>query len=406
MIFKTRVKYFSVYIFVLLFINYGFSQTNTREKLELKRVELQKEIKKINELLFSNKRKRATVYSDIESLSLKIQRKEELVKLTNQQINLLNNAIERNQKGEDSLESNLIKTKKAYQEMILKSYKTKSGKSRLMFLLSSESFFQAYKRVQYIKQVSLFRKTQANKILLLINEIGEINKKLTFQKTKKEDLLKSNRSIKKSLETEKKESNTLAYELRRKEKKYLDEIVNKQKLSLQIDKEIERLIREAIAKSNKEKNKSDSFSLTPEAKELSKNFVLNKGKLPWPVIRGVVIQKFGTQPHPVVKTAKIKSNGIIIATAQNEKVKAVFDGVILSVLQFKGSNPTILVQHGNYITAYKNLSKVYVKKGDKVMSNQNIGEVFTNNSTGKSTIQFSVFQNTKPVNPLFWIIKM
>tara|TARA_B100000953_G_scaffold137424_1_gene113791 strand:- start:2548 stop:3768 length:1221 start_codon:yes stop_codon:yes gene_type:complete len=406
MIFKTRVKYFSVYIFVLLFINYGFSQTNTREKLELKRVELQKEIKKINELLFSNKRKRATVYSDIESLSLKIQRKEELVKLTNQQINLLNNAIERNQKEEDSLESNLIKTKKAYQEMILKSYKTKSGKSRLMFLLSSESFFQAYKRVQYIKQVSLFRKTQANKILLLINEIGEINKKLTFQKTKKEDLLKSNRSIKKSLETEKKESNTLAYELRRKEKKYLDEIVNKQKLSLQIDKEIERLIREAIAKSNKEKNKSDSFSLTPEAKELSKNFVLNKGKLPWPVIRGVVIQKFGTQPHPVVKTAKIKSNGIIIATAQNEKVKAVFDGVILSVLQFKGSNPTILVQHGNYITAYKNLSKVYVKKGDKVMSNQNIGEVFTNNSTGKSTIQFSVFQNTKPVNPLFWIIKM
>ncbi|SUZ70985.1 uncharacterized protein METZ01_LOCUS23839, partial [marine metagenome] len=369
-------------------------------------VELQKEIKKINELLFSNKRKRATVYSDIESLSLKIQRKEELVKLTNQQINLLNNAIERNQKEEDSLESNLIKTKKAYQEMILKSYKTKSGKSRLMFLLSSESFFQAYKRVQYIKQVSLFRKTQANKILLLINEIGEINKKLTFQKTKKEDLLKSNRSIKKSLETEKKESNTLAYELRRKEKKYLDEIVNKQKLSLQIDKEIERLIREAIAKSNKEKNKSDSFSLTPEAKELSKNFVLNKGKLPWPVIRGVVIQKFGTQPHPVVKTAKIKSNGIIIATAQNEKVKAVFDGVILSVLQFKGSNPTILVQHGNYITAYKNLSKVYVKKGDKVMSNQNIGEVFTNNSTGKSTIQFSVFQNTKPVNPLFWIIKM
>jgi len=406
MIFKTRVKYFSVYIFVLLFINYGFSQTNTREKLELKRVELQKEIKKINELLFSNKRKRATVYSDIESLSLKIQRKEELVKLTNQQINLLNNAIERNQKEEDSLESNLIKTKKAYQEMILKSYKTKSGKSRLMFFLSSESFFQAYKRVQYIKQVSLFRKTQANKILLLINEIGEINKKLTFQKTKKEDLLKSNRSIKKSLETEKKESNTLAYELRRKEKKYLDEIVNKQKLSLQIDKEIERLIREAIAKSNKEKNKSDSFSLTPEAKELSKNFVLNKGKLPWPVIRGVVIQKFGTQPHPVVKTAKIKSNGIIIATAQNEKVKAVFDGVILSVLQFKGSNPTILVQHGNYITAYKNLSKVYVKKGDKVMSNQNIGEVFTNNSTGKSTIQFSVFQNTKPVNPLFWIIKM
>ena len=406
MILKTRAKDIAIYVFLGLFINYGFSQTNNREELELKRVELQKEIKKINELLFSNKRQKTAVYSDIENLSLQIQRKEELVKLTNQQINLLNNVIQGNQKEEDSLESNLIDVKKDYQEMILKSYKTKSGKSRLMFLLSSESFFQAYKRVQYIKQFAVYRKNQANKILFLINEIGEINKELNFQKTKKEELLKSNRTIKKSLESEKKESNILAYELRRQEKKYRDEIDKKQRLSLQIDKEIERLIREAIAKSNKEKNKSDSFNLTPEAKELSKNFVLNKGKLPWPVIRGVVIQKFGTQPHPVVKTAKIKSNGIIIATAKDEKVKTVFDGVILAVLQFKGSNPTVLVQHGNYITAYKNLSKVYVKKGDKVVSNQNIGEVFTNNTTGKSTIQFSVFQNTTPVNPLFWIIKM
>lgn len=190
MIFKTRVRYFYVYVFLLLFINYGFSQTNTREKLELKRAEIQKEIKKINELLFSNKRKKTAVYSDIENLSLKIQRKEELVKLTNQQINLLNNTIERNQKEEDSLESNVIEIKKAYQEMILKSYKTKSGKSRLMFLLSSESFFQAYKRIQYIKQFSLFRKNQANKILFLINEIEEINKELNFQKTKKRGFAK------------------------------------------------------------------------------------------------------------------------------------------------------------------------------------------------------------------------
>ncbi len=406
MIFKTRVKYLALYVFLGLFINYGFSQTNNREKLEIKRLELQNEIKKINELLFSNKRKKAADYSDIENLSLKIQRKEELVKLTNQQINLLNNLIEKNQQEEALLGANLIDVKKNYEEMILKSYKTKSGKSRLMFLLSSESFFQAYKRVQYIKQFAIFRKNQANKILFLINEIGDINKELNFQKTKKEELLKDNRNIKKSLESEKKESNTLAYELRRQEKKYLNEIDKKQRLSLQIDKEIERLIREAIAKSNKEKSKSEGFKLTPEAKELSKNFVLNKGKLPWPVIRGVVIQKFGTQPHPVVKTAKIKSNGIVIATTKDEKVKTVFEGVVLSVLQFKGSNPTILVQHGDYITAYKNLSKVYVKKGDRVLSNQNIGEVFTNNSTGKSTIQFSVFKNTTPVNPLFWIIKM
>jgi len=406
MIFLNRFKFFSVYFFVLLFINLGFSQKNKKEQLELKRTQIKKEIKFINELLFSNKKKKKAVYSDIENLSFKIQRKEELVKLTNQQINLLDGEIKQNIQKEKALESDLLEVKKAYQDMILKSYKTKSGKSRLMFLLSSESFFQAYKRVQYIKQFTLFRKNQAMKISSLVSEIVEVNKELKSQKINKEDLLLNNRLVQKSLENEKKESNNIADDLRKKEKKYINQIAQKQKTSLEIDKEIERLIREAIAKSNKEKNKSTNFSLTPEALELSKNFTLNKGKLPWPVIRGVVIQKFGTQPHPVVKTAKIKSNGIIIATVDKEKVRTVFDGTILSVLQFKGGNPTILVQHGKYITAYKNLSKVYVKKGDKVFSGQNIGEVFTNNSNGKSTIQFSVFQNTTPVNPLLWIIKM
>jgi len=406
MIFLNRFKFFSVYFFVLLFINLGFSQKNKKEQLELKRTQIEKEIKFINELLFSNKKKKKAVYSDIENLSFKIQRKEELVKLTNQQINLLDGEIKQNIQKEKALESDLLEVKKAYQDMILKSYKTKSGKTRLMFLLSSESFFQAYKRVQYIKQFTLFRKNQAMKISSLVSEIVQVNKELKSQKINKEDLLLNNRLVQKSLENEKKESNTIADDLRKKEKKYINQIAQKQKTSLEIDKEIERLIREAIAKSNKEKNKSTNFSLTPEALELSKNFTLNKGKLPWPVIRGVVIQKFGTQPHPVVKTAKIISNGIIIATVDKEKVRTVFDGTILSVLQFKGGNPTILVQHGKYITAYKNLSKVYVKKGDKVFSGQNIGEVFTNNSNGKSTIQFSVFQNTTPVNPLLWIIKM
>ena len=406
MIFLNRFKFFSVYFFVLLFINLGFSQKNKKEQLELKRNQIEKEIKFINELLFSNKKKKKAVYSDIENLSFKIQRREELVKLTNQQINLLDGEIKQNIQKEKALESDLLEVKKAYQDMILKSYKTKSGKSRLMFLLSSESFFQAYKRVQYIKQFTLFRKNQAMKISSLVSQIVEVNKELKSQKINKEDLLLNNRLVQKSLENEKKESNNIADDLRKKEKKYINQIAQKQKTSLEIDKEIERLIREAIAKSNKEKNKSTNFSLTPEALELSKNFTLNKGKLPWPVIRGVVIQKFGTQPHPVVKTAKIKSNGIIIATVDKEKVRTVFDGTILSVLQFKGGNPTILVQHGKYITAYKNLSKVYVKKGDKVFSGQNIGEVFTNNLNGKSTIQFSVFQNTTPVDPLLWIIKM
>jgi septal ring factor EnvC (AmiA/AmiB activator) len=277
-----------------------------------------------------------------------------------------------------------------------------------MFILSSETFFQALKRTQYIKQYSIFRKNQAKKIELISQQLKEIKKELLYKRDFKKGLLTKNRATQKTLELEKKEANNIAYKLRNQEKKYKRNILAKQKESQKIDKEINKLIREAIARSNKSKSNknSKSFTLTPEAKALAKKFESNKGKLPWPVSRGVVIQRFGTQPHPVVKTAKIKSNGIIIATEKSQKVKTIFEGSVLSVLQFRGSNPTVLIQHGNYITAYKNLSKVFVNKGDKVDSNQYIGEVFTNSSTGKSSIQFSVFQKTTPLDPLSWILRM
>ena len=203
--------------------------------------------------------------------------------------------------------------------MILRSYKSKSGKNKLMFVLSSESFFQAFKRTQYIKQYAAFRRNQANKMVTISNELKLINDELIERKKLKETLLTNNRLTQKSLEKEKNQANEIAFKLKSQEKKYKKNILAKQKESLKIDKQIDKLIREAIAASNKTKTKSNSFNLTPEAIALAKNFELNKGKLPWPVSRGVVIQRFGTQPHPVVKTAKIKSNGIVIATEKSAK---------------------------------------------------------------------------------------
>ena len=394
---------FIFFVFIII-SNTIVSQQNTQADLKKKRIQIQNEIKQINELLFSNNKKKSIAFSDIENLNIKIIRKEELVKLVNQQINILTTEIDDNSFSLDSLNQSLENSKESYKNIIVKSYKTKSGKSRLMFLLSSETFFQAYKRVQYMKQYADFRKKQSINISILIERIVNLNKKLNAQLQDKQDLIIENREIQKSLEKEKKESNSLVFQLRNKEKRYKREIEDKEKLTAQIDKEIERLIKEAIAKS-RSTSSSSAFALTPEAKELEKNFILNKGKLPWPVVRGVIIQKFGMQSHPVVKTAKIKSNGIIIATSAGQKVRTVFDGEVLSVLKFKGSNPTVLVRHGNFITAYKNLSKVYVKKGEKVFSSQDIGEVFTNKSSGKSTVQFSVFEKTSPVNPVFWLLK-
>lgn len=390
----------------LISVQIGFSQASSRKDLENQKQAIQKELKQINNLLVINNKKKELAFSDIENLTLKIQRQQEIVKLTNRQINILNDEISQNQKTKANLEKNLEEIKLAYKQMIVRSYKARSGKNKLMFILSAETFFQAFKRTQYIKQYASHRRNQAKKIVSISENISNVIKDLSQRMDLKRDLLQKNRDNQKTLESEKTRVNKMAYQLRSQEKKYKRNIVLKQKESEKIDKEIEKLIKEAIAALNRKKAKSNNFSLTPEALALAKSFELNKGKLPWPVSRGVVIQKFGTQPHPVVRTAKIKSNGIVIATEKSAKVKTVFKGVVLSVLKFRGSNPTVLVQHGNYITAYKNLAKVFVEKGDNLDSGQVIGEVYNNESSGKSTLQFSVFKKTTPLNPIYWILKM
>ena len=390
----------------LISVQIGFSQASSRKDLENQKQAIQKELKQINNLLVINNKKKEVAFSDIENLTLKIQRQQEIVKLTNRQINILNDEISQNQKTKANLEKDLEEIKLAYKQMIIRSYKARSGKNKLMFILSAETFFQAFKRTQYIKQYASHRRNQAKKIVSISENISNVIKDLSQRLDLKRDLLQKNRDNQKTLESEKTRVNKMAYQLRSQEKKYKRNIVLKQKESEKIDKEIEKLIKEAIAASNRKKAKSNNFSLTPEALALAKSFELNKGKLPWPVSRGVVIQKFGTQPHPVVRTAKIKSNGIVIATEKSAKVKTVFKGIVLSVLKFRGSNPTVLVQHGNYITAYKNLAKVFVEKGDNLDSGQVIGEVYNNESSGKSTLQFSVFKKTTPLNPIYWILKM
>lgn len=380
------------------------AQNQKIKELENKRMQLKKEIQQINSLLIDNNKITKTAYGDLENISIKINRNQDLIRITNQQINLLTNQIIKNE--DQVVELNIIveKAKDDYSKMVFNSYKSRLKESKLMFLLSSENFLQALKRTQYMNQYSVNRRNYANSISSNIKEIELINDTIIKNIGKKEDLLNQNQIEKKKLSDEKSKQSNLINGLKRKEKAYKNQIDKKQKLSKQLDVEIDRLIKEAIKESNKNKEEN-VFRLTPEAKALAKNFLSNKGNLPWPVERGVIIQKFGLQPHPVVRTTKIQSNGIVIATTKNASVRTVFNGTVLSVLKFKSSNLTVLIRHGDYITAYKNLSKVYVEKGQNVNALQIIGNTFDNNEDSKTTLQFSIFKNTTPLDPYLWIAK-
>ena len=384
----------------------GLAQ-DKKASLEAQKKRLQQEIVQINSLLKSSAKKRANVLTEVETVQLKMDRQDALIRLTNRQINRLNQEITLNLRNIEQLRVELTKLKKDYAEMVVSARKNQSAQNRLMFVLSSESFWQAYKRMAYMKQYAAYRKQQGEQIATKTKTLQQYTNDLVAQRKDKEQLIRENRDAQKALDTVRARQSSLVQQLKRKEKSYAAQIKKKQKQQAAIDKEINRLIREAIAASNKKAGtKTKNFVLTPEAKALAASFATNKGRLPWPVEKGIVTQKFGTQRHPVVRTTTIKSNGVTLSAPEGSVARSVFEGKVLNIVQFTGSNPIVLVQHGNYITSYKNLSKVYVKKGDKISAKQAIGQIFTNKDTGKTALQFSLFQNTTPQNPALWLYQM
>tara|TARA_Y100000385_G_scaffold190298_1_gene196675 strand:+ start:545 stop:1756 length:1212 start_codon:yes stop_codon:yes gene_type:complete len=396
------------YFFLLILSIFPLNAQNyeaRQKKLEVQKTTLKKEINQINTLIAESRKKSKNLANELEDLQLKMSVRDKLININNSQLNNLTSIIYNQTEKLTGLEKSLIKLKNEYQKIIYTSYKKRSTEMKLMFLFASENMNQAFKRFQYFKQYSKYRKKQADKIVLIQNQISQTIDSLEVRKKDKQSIINENKEIKKSLTQEKNQQNTLFKSLLKNQKNYAAEISKKEKQTRTIDNEIKKLIRLAIAESNKNNN-SINFALTPEGRLISTNFQANKGRLPWPVKEGVIVRRFGTQPHPVVRTTTINSNGISIATAPNSIAYSVFDGEVLSVYGFSGGNPGILIRHGKYISNYQNLSSIFVKKGDKIKANEEIGIVFTNESTGKTVLKFNVFNELKPENPTIWLDKL
>lgn len=408
---QIRSKYLSFLFFILLVFTHmdGYAQSKRQLELEERRRELQQEIRQITNLLFAGKKEKKSVVSAVEDLNYKISVRKNLMRITNQQANLLTREINSNQNEISKRREKLKILKDDYGNMIVKSYKNRAAENKLMFLLSSSNFQQAYRRLQYIKQYADYQKQQAIIIKQETENLKRLNQDLLRQKKEKQKLVAENKAAKAILDKELKAQQVLISSIQKNLSKFTDQIKSKQKESDKLDREIRKLIREAIAASNKKAGKSTklaTFSLTPEQKILAANFTTNKGKLPWPVASGVVKMRFGTNPSPIDPTIKIKSNGVRIATNKGEQVRAVFEGTVQGIMTPKNGNNAIMIRHGNYITVYKNLSKFYVSKGEKVSTKQAIGEVITNKTSGESILSFGIYKDSSIQNPSHWIYKL
>ncbi|GIZ08014.1 murein hydrolase activator EnvC [Flavobacterium sp. UMI-01] len=428
-----------------------WSQSSQQEKLEQRKAQIQREIKDNEKMLKSVQSKEKSAMNVYLIQKNKIRLKENLISTTTKQTKLLADDIYLNQLKINQLNKELLALKEDYAKKIVQSYKSRSEQSRAMFILSSENFLQAFKRVQYLKQYTNFRKAQGEEIKGKSLELVAVNKKLNEQKIAKQKLLEENQKERQLLEKERIEQEKLVKEIKKDKNRIVSDIRKKQSESKNIDRQIDRLVREAIAEANRKaaaekaralaeakaaaaENASKStksskktttapvveekepvtrtevsssrIELTPEAKIVADNFRANRGKLPWPVEKGFVSLGYGNQAHPIYNTLVVHNSGVEITTEEGANARAVFGGEVASVMILSPVNKAVMIQHGDYFTVYQNLSTVSVSKGDKVSIKQNLGRVRTSSETGKTVIKFLLLQNTTYTNPQGWLANM
>lgn len=396
---------------VLLFsVSFGYAQDEERQrKLEAEKERLQEEIRQQQLLLQTQKKKEKSVVKVVVQQTTQINLQQKLINTTSKQAKVLGNSMYINQVKVNQLKKDLVILKEDYAEMIVKSYKSRSEQSKAMFLLSSENFLQAYKRAQYMKQYSNFRRMQGEEIKAKTIELEQYNGKLSVQKQEKVKLIAEGEKEKQELEVQKQEQQKLLNSIKKDKTKIIADIKKKQKETKAIERQIDRLIRESIAAANKKvgnTTNTTTFVLTPEAKELANDFKSNRGRLPWPVEKGKLTKRFGTQPSPLEPSIMIESSGIEISSEKGAKARSVFTGEVSEIQMAVNGTATIMVRHGDYTTTYSNIGKIYVKKGDKVATKQSLGEIYFNPNTGNAVLKFLIFQNTTKLNPQSWITNM
>jgi septal ring factor EnvC (AmiA/AmiB activator) len=284
--------------------------------------------------------------------------------------------------------------------MLFAAQKASNSTTRLTFLFSAESFDQMVMRLRYMEQYSETRKLQAEQIGKVQEALGGQVKEIQGRRTEKNKLLSEELHENDNLTSLKKKQGNLVKSLQKEEKKLKKDLEESKKAVAQLDKLIEDIIREERERAAKASSKSTEIDLA-----LSSSFEQNKNKFPWPVSSGFVSQKFGRQNHPALKGINIHNNGVNIQTREDEKVKCIFDGEVSRVAFIQTMGNTVIIKHGDYLTVYAGLKEVFVRTGQKVSTNQEIGKVFSN-SDGVSELRFQIFKSTTPLDPQIWLKNM
>lgn len=388
-------------------------QAQGRKSLENKRAGLIEEISATTKLLGQTTNNKAATLDRYVTLQRQIQTRRELIRTLQEELDLTHGNIDRTKEVVQSLESDIKRLQQEYAMMARSAYRQKISNSTLLFIFSADSFNQAFKRWQYLRQYDQYRKKQAKLIIETKNTLTQKMIQLEERIADKEQLLADQEDqtnlLNKELDAKASLLKTLQNDEARLKKALNEKRIAHQKLNDAIEKVIQE---EVLAERKKARsaealrnNKNLTPTKTPETNILTTGFYQNKGRLPWPVTNGIVTSYFGKQPHPTLKKIEITNNGIDIRTDLNAEVRAVYDGVVVGKQFVPGYDYMVIIQHGNYYTVYSNLKEVFVKKNDKLKIRQTIGRAAVNPKSNVSEVHFEVWKEKERMNPLSWIAK-
>ncbi len=411
-------------------------KAQNRKELEARRKQTLKEIEYTNSLLKKTQLEKKNSMNQLLILNKKIKAREELIQNIQQEIALLDKRIQQLLARLDTLENNLNKLKKAYARMLVFAYKTRSAYDKIIFVLSADDFNKSYRRLRYLQYYGEYRQKQIQQIITTKTEIKSVLEQLREKKLQKEQLRNESEQEKMILSKDKDEQTKVLGSLKKQESELLKKLAEQKKADRQLQETIKQLIAEELRKARedaarkareeskaKEREKTTATTtksstvvkeevkkpeplLTREEQLVNDKFESNRGLLPWPTERGIILSTYGEHDHPVLKGIKVRNDGIHIGTLPGAKVRSIFDGEVTKVLSIPGKNKVVIIRHGNYFTVYANLSEVLVGAGQKVKTKQTIGVAGTDPDEDKTFVELQIWNGSIKLNPELWITKI
>lgn len=394
-----NVRILSLFLLLVLAVPGVAQKQKTKAQLQKEKQQNLERIKEVEKILSETSSQKKNTLGELAAVKQRISIQENLILSIKNEITYLDSDIAENNDFIRALNEDLKKLKKEYASMLYAAQKANNSATRLTFLFSAESFQQLVMRLQYMKQYAEKRKKQAAAIVAVQTELTGQVKQIESKRNEKNALLNEELSENKKLISLKDQQNQLVKNLEKQEKSLKQDLENIKKSLVALDKKINEIIKEEMEKAAREAAAKSKTSTSYMA--LSASFEDNRSKFAWPA-DGFISQSFGRQKHPALKNVIIENDGINIQTAQNEKVKSIFGGEVKMVAFLPSIGNSIIIAHGEYFTVYSGLKDVYVKKGQKVNTGQELGQLQVN-SDGVSELRFQIRKNTTPLNPQLWL---